>query len=102
MVTKEQIRESLMDVLDPELKIDIVNMGMVYGIDIDEEKKHVKITMTLTTMGCPAFEGIRQQVIEAVKKHPEVETVDVNLVFDPPWNKDMMSEEAKTVMKYMF
>ncbi|UOF91617.1 metal-sulfur cluster assembly factor [Fodinisporobacter ferrooxydans] len=102
MITEEQVRENLMDVLDPEIKIDIVNMGMVYGIDIDEEKKHVKITMTLTTMGCPAFEGIRQQVIEAVKKAGDVETVDVNLVFDPPWNKEMMSEEAKLAMRYMF
>ena len=102
MVTEELVREQLMNVLDPEIQIDIVNMGMVYGIDINKETGHVVITMTLTTMGCPAVEGIKQQAVEAVTKLEGVKSADVNLVFDPPWNKDMMSEEAKVVMKYLF
>lgn len=102
MITEEKVREGLLEVLDPEIQIDIVNMGMVYGIDIDQDNKSVKVTMTLTTMGCPAFDGIRQNVIDCVQKYTDAQIVDVDLVFDPPWNKDMMSDEAKLAMRYMY
>jgi metal-sulfur cluster biosynthetic enzyme len=102
MVTEELVRGILTDVLDPEIQIDIVNLGMVYGVDISEDGKHVKVTMTLTTLGCPLFDEIKNQVIEKVESLPGVEKCEVELTFDPPWNKDMMSEEAKLVFKYLF
>ncbi|AEJ42950.1 MULTISPECIES: metal-sulfur cluster assembly factor [Alicyclobacillus] len=102
VVTEEQVRTVLMDVLDPEIQIDIVNLGMVYGIDIQDGGKRVKVTVTLTTMGCPLFDDIKEQIIEKVSELEGVEEVDVELTFDPPWDKEMMSEEAKLVFKYLF
>jgi metal-sulfur cluster biosynthetic enzyme len=102
VVTEEQVRNALTEVLDPEIQIDIVNLGMVYGIDISEDGKKVKITMTLTTMGCPAYDMLRDEIIERVGSFEGVEDVEVELTFDPPWDKDMMSEEAKLVFKYLF
>ncbi|MBX6353790.1 MAG: metal-sulfur cluster assembly factor [Thermoflavifilum sp.] len=102
MITEEQVKALLMDVLDPEIQIDIVNLGMVYGVDISEDGKTVKVTMTLTTMGCPIFDMLRDEIIEKVKTLPGVENVDVELTFDPPWSPEMMSEEAKMVFKYLF
>ncbi|MCL6637177.1 MAG: metal-sulfur cluster assembly factor [Alicyclobacillus sp.] len=101
MLTEDMVREALTDVLDPEIQIDIVNLGMVYGIDVSEDGKKVVITMTLTTMGCPIFDDIKQQIIERVQALG-AEEVEVNLTFDPPWDKEMMSEEAKLVFKYLF
>ncbi|SIS79051.1 Metal-sulfur cluster biosynthetic enzyme [Alicyclobacillus vulcanalis] len=102
MVTEEQVRTVLMDVLDPEIQIDIVNLGMVYGIDIQDGGKRIKVTVTLTTMGCPLFDDIKEQIIEKLSELEGVEQVDVELTFDPPWDKEMMSEEAKLVFKYLF
>ncbi|WP_076346169.1 metal-sulfur cluster assembly factor [Alicyclobacillus vulcanalis] len=102
VVTEEQVRTVLMDVLDPEIQIDIVNLGMVYGIDIQDGGKRIKVTVTLTTMGCPLFDDIKEQIIEKLSELEGVEQVDVELTFDPPWDKEMMSEEAKLVFKYLF
>ncbi|KPV43594.1 metal-sulfur cluster assembly factor [Alicyclobacillus ferrooxydans] len=102
MVTEEQIRETLTEVLDPEIQIDIVNLGMVYGVDVFDEGKRVKITVTLTTMGCPLYDEIKDQIVERVKAFDGVEDVEVELTFDPPWDKEMMSDEAKLVFKYLF
>lgn len=102
MVTEELVRGILCDVLDPEIQIDIVNLGMIYGIDLSEDGKHVKVIMTLTTMGCPAYDSIHEEIIEKVKSLPGVEEAEVELTFDPPWDKEMMSEEAKMVFRYLF
>ncbi|EJY55293.1 hypothetical protein URH17368_2033 [Alicyclobacillus hesperidum URH17-3-68] len=102
MVTEEVVRNMLMDVLDPEIQIDIVNLGMVYGIDILEGGKKIKVTVTLTTMGCPLFDDIKEEIIEKLSLLEGVEQVEVELTFDPPWDKEMMSEEAKLVFKYLF
>lgn len=101
MVTEEVVRGMLTDVLDPEIQIDIVNLGMVYDIKISDDGKKVKIVMTLTTMGCPIFDDLKAQIIEKVKSLG-VEDVEVELTFDPPWDKEMMSDEAKLVFKYLF
>lgn len=100
VVTVEQVRDVLTDVLDPELQIDIVNLGMVY--DILVEGKDVKITMTLTSMGCPIFDTLKRQIEEKVLALGDVEKVEVELTFDPPWSPDRMSEEARLAMRYMF
>lgn len=102
MVTEELVRKMLLDVLDPEIQIDIVNLGMVYGIAVDEGGKKVTVTVTLTTMGCPLFDDIKEDIVEKVSSLEGVETVDVELTFDPPWDKEKMSDEAKLVFKYLF
>lgn len=94
---KEQIMEVLEEVNDPELNIDIVNLGLVYDVDIDDEN-NVDITMTLTAMGCPLAGVIHELVENAVKKIEEVKEVHVNIVWDPPWDKSRMSRYAKIAL----
>ncbi|MCY0887528.1 MAG: iron-sulfur cluster assembly protein [Alicyclobacillaceae bacterium] len=102
MVTEEIVRGMLMDVLDPEIQIDIVNLGMVYGVDVLEDGRKVKVTMTLTAMGCPAYDELKEQIEDTVLSLEGVEEVEIELTFDPPWDKEMMSDEAKLVFKYLF
>ena len=78
---------------DPEIPVNIYDLGLIYDIDIDEQN-HVKITMTLTAPNCPVADLLPQEIKERISAIPEVTGVDVNLVFDPPWNQSMMSEEA--------
>lgn len=94
---KEEIMEALETVEDPELHIDIVNLGLIYGVDIDDEN-NVKVTMTLTAMGCPLAGVINQMVTEAVQQVSGVKGVEVNLVWNPPWSKDRMSRYAKMAL----
>ncbi len=101
MITKEAVYEQLKEVLDPEIQIDVVNLGMIYGVQILDEGKRVIVRMTLTTMGCPAMEELQGDIVQRIKKM-DVEDVEIDLTFDPPWTKEMMSEEAKMVMRYLF
>lgn len=94
---KEQIMEALEEVNDPELNIDIVNLGLVYDVEIDSEN-NVTITMTLTAMGCPLAGMIHGLVEDAVKKIDGVQDVRVNIVWDPPWDKSRMSRYAKIAL----
>ncbi len=94
---KEEIMEALETVEDPELHIDIVNLGLIYGVDIDDEN-NVKVTMTLTAMGCPLAGVINQMVTEAVQQVSGVKGVEVNIVWNPPWSKDRMSRYAKMAL----
>lgn len=96
------MRNMLLDVLDPEIQIDIVNLGMVYGVDVLDGGKKVKVLLTLTTMGCPLFDDIKSEIDEKLLSLEGVEDVEIELTFDPPWDKEMMSEEAKLVFKYLF
>ena len=98
MVTEEQVREVLSEVYDPEIGMDIVNLGLVYNIEIEDEKT-VNVDMTLTTPACPAGPMIRTQAYAAVATLPGVENVNINLVWSPPWDpKTMMSEDAKIAL----
>lgn len=94
---KDNILGALETVLDPELGIDIVNLGLVYDVEMDEEGKTV-ITMTLTSIGCPLAGTIVQMVKTALSDIPEVKEVDVNIVWSPPWSKDKMSRYAKIAL----
>ncbi|KKB36758.1 metal-sulfur cluster assembly factor [Bacillus thermotolerans] len=94
---KENIFGALEQVVDPELGIDIVNLGLVYDVDMDEEGK-TTVTMTLTSMGCPLAPVIVDQVNAALADIPEVKEVDVNIVWNPPWSRDMMSRYAKIAL----
>jgi metal-sulfur cluster biosynthetic enzyme len=89
--------EQLEQVNDPELNIDIVNLGLVYDIDIDDEG-NVKVTMTLTAMGCPLAGIIQQEVEQALKNVEGVNKVDVEIVWNPPWDKSRMSRYAKIAL----
>ena len=93
-MTETEIREALRGVIDPELGVNIVDLGLVYGIDI--EGARVRVSMTMTTPACPLGDYLRDLVESGVKRNvPGVERVDVELVWDPPWNPDMMSDAAR-------
>jgi len=98
VITVDQIRTSLNQCMDPEIPLSIVEMGLVYGIDISESND-VNIRMTMTTQGCPLHQTIVQDVARYVKKVPGVNNVNVNIVWDPPWTIDKMSESAKEKLK---
>jgi metal-sulfur cluster biosynthetic enzyme len=87
------IYEKLKQIYDPEVGINIVDMGLIYSLDIAENK--VEITMTLTSPGCPAGPQILSQVDSQVKTLDDVEDVDIKVVWSPPWSPDMLSEEAR-------
>jgi len=92
----DQVMEKLQDVLDPELYVSIVDLGLVYGIT--EKDGVVTIKMTLTTMGCPLFDVLENDIKDKVKKVKGVTDVVVDLVFDPPWSMERLTERAKAMM----
>lgn len=101
MLTEEAVLEELKEVIDPEIQIDVVNLGMIYGVMIEDEGRKVTVRMTLTTMGCPAMEELQYEIKQRIEDLGATEVI-IDLTFEPPWNKDMMSDEAKTVMRYLF
>ncbi|MCA1062033.1 metal-sulfur cluster assembly factor [Rossellomorea sp. AcN35-11] len=94
---KDNLMGALEQVVDPELGIDIVNLGLVYDVDLDEEGK-ATVTMTLTSMGCPLAGTIVDQVKAALSDIPEVKETEVDIVWNPPWSKDNMSRYAKIAL----
>jgi len=90
---KEKILEKLREVVDPELGVNIVDLGLIYEIKVDGG--NVKILMTLTTPGCPMAAGFVQEVERKIRQLKGVKKVVVDLTFDPPWTPDKMSKEAK-------
>ena len=90
----EDIIERLKGVYDPEIPVNIYDLGLIYSIDINK-KSIVNIVMTLTAPGCPVADMLIEDVREAALSAEGVKNVDVELVFDPPWEKSMMSEEAR-------
>ncbi len=99
-VNVEDIRSSLKQCMDPEVPLSIVDMGLIYGIDVNE-KNDVNIKMTMTTQGCPLHETMVDDVKRYTKKISGVNNVNVEIVWDPPWTMDKMSDEAKAMMKKM-
>ncbi|MHC5247980.1 metal-sulfur cluster assembly factor [Enterococcus sp. LJL120] len=94
---KERILTALETVIDPELGIDIVNLGLVYEIEFEPDGETV-IKMTLTTMGCPLADILTEQIHEAMKEVPEVANVEVKLVWYPAWTTDKMSRYARIAL----
>jgi metal-sulfur cluster biosynthetic enzyme len=92
-ITEESIYSALKECYDPEIPVDIVSLGLVYGVTIVDDWVGVK--MTLTTPGCPASNKISQDVKERVKKVPGVSDADVRIVWQPEWNASRMSDEAR-------
>ncbi len=99
-VNIEQVRDSLKKCMDPEVPLSIVDMGLIYGIDVTENND-VNIKMTMTTKGCPLHETMVDDVKRYAKKVSGVNNVDVEIVWDPPWTMDKMSDTAKAMMKTM-
>ena len=97
---EEEIIKMLKTVYDPEIPVDIYELGLIYKVDIDEEK-NVKIDMTLTAPNCPAADFILEDVRMKLQSIPDVKSVDIQLVFEPEWDKDMMSEEAKLDLGFL-
>ena len=94
LVIEEQVVRMLKTVFDPEIPVDIYNLGLVYGIDLDEEG-NLHIDMTLTAPNCPAADFIIEDARIKLESIDGVKSVDIRNVFEPEWTKDMMSEEAK-------
>src|SRR5579863_2944725 len=92
-VTEDQIYDALREVYDPEIPVNIVDLGLIYALEIEQD--HVNVTMTLTAIGCPIAGEVMAEVEERVSTVPGVGTCHVELTFDPPWTTDRMSEDAK-------
>ena len=96
-VTKEQVYDAIRTVIDPEVGFNLVDLGLIYDVDIDEEN-NVHVKMTLSTRGCPLHQMMQQWVKEAVEKISDVKEVSVEIVWDPPWNISMASENVKKAL----
>ena len=97
---EEKIVEYLCTVVDPEIAIDIYSLGMIYKIDLDDNGD-LTIDMTLTAPNCPMADFIVEDVNQKMASIPGIKSVKVNLVFEPEWNRDMMSEEAKLELGFL-
>ena len=96
----EKIVKELKSIFDPEIPVDIYELGLIYDVLVNEDNE-VKILMTLTTPNCPVAETLPQEVEEKIKSIDEVKTAEVDITFDPPWTKDLMSEEAKLELGFL-
>jgi len=98
MPTREEVMEALRQVEDPELGMDIVELGLLY--DVEVEGPAVKVTYTLTSMGCPAGQMIEEDIERTVREVPGVDDVKSELTFEPPWSPERMSEDAKFILGF--
>ena len=94
MDLKEKIITEIKKIYDPEIPVNIYELGLIYDIKVDKEN-NVKVNMTLTTPNCPVAESLPKEVKDSIMNIKEVNKVDLELVWDPPWNQSMMSEAAK-------
>ena len=92
-LTKEKVLEALSNVYDPEIPVNIYELGLIYDIIVN--KKNVSVKMTLTTPNCPVAESLPKEVKDSIMQLDEVDKVELDLVWEPPWDKSMMSEAAK-------
>jgi FeS assembly SUF system protein len=96
----EEIVRVLKTIYDPEIPVDIYELGLIYDVFVNEDYE-VKILMTLTSPNCPVAESLPQEVNEKVKSLDQVKDSEIELTFDPPWSKDLMSEEAQLELGLM-
>jgi metal-sulfur cluster biosynthetic enzyme len=98
MPTRDEVYEALREVEDPELGMDVVELGLVYDVEVDDSK--VKVIHSLTSMGCPAGPMIQEGMHEAAARVPGVQDVEVELTWDPPWTPERMSDDAKFILGF--
>ena len=98
MPSKEEVLEALRQVEDPELGMDVVDLGLVYEVEIEDSK--AKILYSLTSMGCPAGPLIAEDMAGAARQVEGIEDVELELTFDPPWTPDRMSDDAKFILGF--
>lgn len=98
-ITNQQVLDSLKECMDPEIPINVVDMGLIYGVDVKDDNK-VDIKMTMTTRGCPLHDTLVSDVKRYVNKVPGVTNVNVEIVWEPPWTPERMSEEGKKLINY--
>jgi metal-sulfur cluster biosynthetic enzyme len=96
--TEADVMDALSNVIDPELGLDFVELGLIYGVEVNDG--HVHVTFTLTTPGCPIGPQVNEQIEEFVGELDGVKTVASEMVFAPPWSPEMMSEDAKFALGY--
>ena len=96
----ERIVKELKSIFDPEIPVDIYELGLIYDVFVNEDNE-VKILMTLTSPNCPVAESLPLEVEEKIRSIDEVKTAEVEITFDPPWTKDLMSEEAKLELGFL-
>ena len=96
-IKKEDIVNQMKEVFDPEIPVNIYDLGLIYEIKIDEEKK-VEVIMTLTSPNCPVAESLPKEVSQKIKNLKGMKSLTVYLTFDPPWDQNMMSEDAKLAL----
>ena len=96
-VLGEKIVRVIKTIFDPEIPVDIYELGLIYDVFVNEDMD-VKILMTLTTPNCPVAETLPLEVEEKIRSIDEVKSAEVEITFDPPWNQDLMSEEAKLAL----
>jgi metal-sulfur cluster biosynthetic enzyme len=96
--TVDDVMDALSNVIDPELGLDFVELGLIYGVEIDDG--HVRITFTLTTPGCPIGPQVSEQIDEFVGELDGVKTIESEMVFTPPWSPERMSEDAKFALGF--
>ena len=99
MPSREDVIDALRVVEDPELGMDIVELGLLYDVEVEGPKVHV--TYSLTSMGCPVGPLIEQQMQQVVSLLPGLESAEFNMVFSPPWSPEKMSDEAKAALGYL-
>lgn len=96
--TEERVVEMLKTVYDPEIPVNVYDLGLIYRIEVSDDCRELQVDMTLTAPNCPAADFILEDVRQKLETIAGLEKVDVQLVFEPEWNKDMMNEEAKLEM----
>jgi metal-sulfur cluster biosynthetic enzyme len=98
MASREEVLDILRTVEDPELGMDIVDLGLLYEVEVEDSK--AKVTYSLTSMGCPAGPLIAQDIDSAVRQVEGIQDVELELTFDPPWTPDRMSDDAKFILGF--
>lgn len=104
MLNDDMVRAALRNVYDPEIGLNVVDLGLIYNVDVQDEGKVVQVDMTLTTPACPAgpmiIENAQKEILALRDVHPQLEDAKINLVWTPFWNPSMMSEDAKAELGY--
>jgi metal-sulfur cluster biosynthetic enzyme len=99
VLSEKEVRDALMDVYDPEIGIDIVSMGLIYGVKVTPEND-IEVLMTLTFPGCPYGPAMLEDIEDRIRMIPEVRNVAIDLTFDPPWVPEMIDADVRAALNF--